>query len=150
MKPSEVRERTLRDHEGLRIALDRLERGCREAARGDSLLAGQLREAAHALLVDVERHMRWEERHLEPALREADAWGNERAERLRSDHREQRETFGQVLASLRDPGRPPALVTPMLLDLIALLRDDMAEEEDLLLDPRVLRDDVVGIDVEAG
>ncbi len=150
MKPSEVRERTLRDHEGLRIALDRLERCCRETARGDALPAGRLREAAHALLVDVERHMRWEERHLEAALREADAWGNERAERLRSDHRGQRGAFGQVLASLRDPGRPPALVTPMLLDLIALLRDDMAEEEDLLLDPRVLRDDVVGIDVEAG
>ena len=150
MKPSEVRERTLRDHEGLRTALDRLERRCRAAAGGGSLPAGQLREAAHALLVDIERHMRWEERHLEPALREADAWGNERAERLRSDHREQREAFGQVLANLRDPSRPPALVARMLLDLIALLRDDMAEEEDLLLDPRVLRDDVVGIDVETG
>jgi iron-sulfur cluster repair protein YtfE (RIC family) len=150
VKPSEVRERTLRDHEALRIALDRLERCCREAARGDLLPAGQLREAAHALIVDVERHMRWEERHLEPALREADAWGNERADRLRSDHREQREALGHVLAGLRDPGRPPALVARMLLDLIALLRDDMAEEEDLLLDPRVLRDDVVGIDVETG
>ena len=149
MKPSEVRERTLRDHEGLRIALDRLERCCREAARGDSLPAGQLREAAHALMIDVDRHMRWEERHLEPALREADAWGNERADRMRSDHREQRETLGHVLTNLRDSSRPPALA-PMLLDLITLLRDDMAEEEDLLLDPRVLRDDVVGIDVETG
>ncbi len=150
MKPSEIRERTLRDHEALRTALDRLERRCREAAGGGSLPVGQIREAAHALLVDIERHMRWEERHLEPAIREADAWGNERADSMRSDHREQREALGHVLAGLRDPGRPPALVTPMLLDLIALLRDDMAEEEDLLLDPRVLRDDVVGIDVETG
>ncbi len=121
MKPSEVRERTLRDHEGLRTALDRLERCCREAARGDPLPAGQLREAAHTLLVDV-----------------------------RSDHREQRETLGHVLASLRDARRPPALVALMLHDLIALLHDDMAEEGDLLLDARVLRDDVVGIDVETG
>ncbi len=134
----------------MRIALDQLERWCRDAVRGYPLPAGQPREAAHALLVDVERHMRWEERHLEPALREADAWGNERADRLRSDHREQREAFGHVLANLRDRSRPPTLVALMLLDLIALLRDDMAEEEDLLLDPRVLRDDVVGIDVETG
>jgi hypothetical protein len=34
--------------------------------------------------------------------------------------------------------------------LVGLLRDDMREEETVFLDERVLRDDIVGIDVEAG
>ncbi len=37
-----------------------------------------------------------------------------------------------------------------LLDLVALLRDDMNEEESALLDESLLRDDVVGVDVTTG
>jgi hypothetical protein len=35
-----------------------------------------------------------------------------------------------------------------LRDLVQLLRDDMHEEEVTLLDPRVLRDDVISLDPE--
>jgi hypothetical protein len=37
-----------------------------------------------------------------------------------------------------------------LLDLVALLRDDMADEERFLVSEKVLRDDVVNVDVETG
>ena len=96
------------------------------------------------------RHMRWEDRHLGPALLDADAWGEERLARLRGDHREQREILAHSLERLRDSNRPGVLVTSDLRDLILMLRDDMEEEERDLLDPRVLRDDVVAIDLEAG
>ena len=42
------------------------------------------------------------------------------------------------------------LVARGVLDLIALIRTDMAEEENDLLDPRILRDDVVSIEPEGG
>ncbi len=48
------------------------------------------------------------------------------------------------------PGSEPPGLARNLLDLIALLRTDMDEEERDLLDERVIRDDVVGIDVETG
>ena len=79
-----------------------------------------------------------------------DAWGEERAEILETDHREQRELLRDVIDKLRDHDRPPRVVAENVLDLVALLRQDMEEEEAMLLDPRVLRDDIVGIDVEAG
>jgi hypothetical protein len=90
--------------------------------------------------------MRWEESYLLPALREADAWGEERAARLIRDHREQRELFDFLNARLRDEAQPAALVARDVNHLVALLRDDMREEEAELLDERVLRDDIVAVD----
>lgn len=150
MRPSQVRERVLADHEALRRHLRELEAAARgaldEPEGGDARLRGR----AEAFVSTLAEHMRWEDRYLAPALRNADAWGQERADLLASDHREQRELLDDVVTKLRDQRRPPKLVAENVLDLIALLRDDMEQEEALLLDPRVLRDDVIGIDVETG
>jgi iron-sulfur cluster repair protein YtfE (RIC family) len=140
----------LADHMALRRQLEGLEASARRACEQPEADASQLRSEAEALVTTLSEHMRWEDRYLEPALRDADAWGVERAELLAKDHREQRELLGDVVAKLRDRHRPPRVVADNVLDLIALLREDMEEEEALLLDPRVLRDDVVGIDVETG
>jgi hypothetical protein len=94
--------------------------------------------------------MGFEELHLARALRAADAWGRERAERLEREHREQRELLAHALDGLEDEGRPPQLLARSLVDLVRLLEDDMSGEEQALLDPRVLRDDVVSIDAEGG
>ena len=149
MRPSRVREHVLADHEALRRQLQELERCARSALarpEGDAL---PLRREAKALVTTLAEHMRWEDRFLAPALRQADAWGQERAEILATDHREQRELLQDVIDKLGDLARPPRIVADNVLDLVTLLRRDMEEEEELLLDPRVLRDDVVGIDVEA-
>lgn len=94
--------------------------------------------------------MRWEDRHLAPALREADAWGEERAAKLDRDHREQRQVLSHCLAAVADESRPASVVARTLIDLVGMLREDIEDEERVLLDERVLRDDVVGIDVETG
>jgi hypothetical protein len=47
---------------------------------------------------------------------------------------------------LSEDMRPAALVVRDVTHLIAVLREDMREEEEELLDERVLRDDVVAID----
>jgi iron-sulfur cluster repair protein YtfE (RIC family) len=149
MKPSEIRTRILSDHERLRGDFDRLEALVSDV-RGGRAALGTLRMDTGALLARLHAHMRWEESCLLPALREADAWGTERAERLTRDHREQRDLLAFVNARLWDEAQPAALVASDVDHLVALLRDDMREEEAELLDERVLRDDVVAIAVETG
>lgn len=150
MRPSEVRERVLADHRTLRRDLDRLEALARAGVGRVCVSSDTLRVESERLLARLQLHMHWEERHLLPALREADAWGAERAERLVADHREQRELLDFVLLRLRDATRPARVVVSDIQALIELLREDMREEEAELLDERVLRDDVVGIAVESG
>ena len=151
MRPSEVRRRVLEDHGGLRADLDRIEALAREA--DESRVAGvtdQLRREAQRILERLRMHMEWEEQHLVPALRAADAWGEERVAQLLADHREQREILDLIVKRLRDPERPDALIAEDVSDWVAYLREDMQQEEHDLLDERVLRDDVISVNLEAG
>ncbi|MGI9591194.1 MAG: hemerythrin domain-containing protein [Myxococcota bacterium] len=150
MTPSEIREWILKDHRMLRGLLDDLDALAQQVRDGDRRLIGPLRLEAERFLHRFDEHTRWEDAYLRPALLEADAWGSERAERLDHDHREQRALLADSLARLRYAERPPVLVARGVLDLIALIRTDMEEEERDLLDPRILRDDVISIDTEAG
>jgi hypothetical protein len=148
MQPSEVRKRVLADHAGLRQRVERLE------ALGSQPLtdrrAATLRAEGLSLLEVLEEHMRWEDLYLAPALRDADAWGQERAARLSTDHLEQREVLSEVVARLEDPDRPDEVIRRTLLDFLEMLREDMDDEEESLVRADVLRDDPLGIDVEAG
>ena len=150
MTPAETREWVLADHRRLRAALDALEELARTYQQGERTLLGSLRNATERFLNRFEEHTRWEDEHLRPVLIDADAWGAERAKRLDHDHKEQRELLDYSLGLICDPGRSPVLIGRGVIDLIALIRSDMEEEERDLLDPRVLRDDVVGIDTETG
>ena len=150
MRNSEVRTHVLRDHEALRRRLVGLERQSRRVTDDNLGNVGPLRQEALQLLSRLREHMRWEDRYLVPALREADAWGPERAKRFDDDHREQRETLALIVEELQEQRKPPSVLAKHLLDLVTDLLRDMEEEEAFFLDPRVLRDDVVGIDVETG
>ncbi len=150
MHPSEIRCRILLDHQTLRGVLLSLERLGQQVSAGHTHLVGPLRLEGEELLARLLTHMKWEDVHLRPALLAADAWGEARAERLDRDHREQRALLEHSLSRVQDTSRPAPLLARNLLDLIALLRTDMDEEERDLLDPRVVRDDVVGINVETG
>jgi iron-sulfur cluster repair protein YtfE (RIC family) len=145
MKPSEIRARVLRDHEHVRNDLERLEARASELADGPAAVE-RLRLDAAALITHLDVHMRWEEWYLLPVLREADAWGAERAAQLASDHRAQRQVLDFLNVRLHDETRPPALLARDVTHLVGLLRDDMREEEAELLDERVLRDDVIAVD----
>jgi hemerythrin-like domain-containing protein len=148
--PAETRAWILQDHQNLRVLLSQLEDVAQQVQDGDRRLLGPLRLEAERFMHRFEDHTRWEDRYLRPALLDADAWGQERAARLDHDHTEQRKLLEDSLDRLREADRPPAQVARAVLDLIALIRTDMEEEERDLLDPRVLRDDVVAIDTEAG
>ena len=149
MQPSAIRSRILSDHQGLRRDLERLEALVADVRTGRKPSVA-LRIDTEALLAWLRAHMRWEEAYLVPALREADAWGAERAERLMRDHCEQRELLGFLNERVSNAAQPADLLVRDVAHLIALLRDDMRQEEAELLDERVLRDDVVAIDAQSG
>ena len=150
MRPSEVRRSVLSDHQKLREQLTKLEQLSRAALVGTQLPRAALRGEAKVLLASLASHLNWEDRYLAPVLREADAWGALRCVKMAEDHHEQRNLLEYVLRQLHDESRPGSIVAGNLLDLIALLREDMNEEESALLDENLLRDDVVGIDVTTG
>jgi hypothetical protein len=140
MEPSEVRRRILADHERLRGVLLSIESLGRGVLGGSWEAVAPLRlegETLHQMLFE---HMSWEDRYLAPALRDAGAWGGERAGCLDRDHREQRELLEHTLVGLRDPSRPSLALARTMVDLVALLRTDMQDEEETILDPRLLLD----------
>lgn len=150
MQPSQVRQKILDDHKGLRAQLERLEGLALDIQAERNHQLPLLRDETQRLLDTLLVHMQWEDEHLGPILFEIDAWGEERARRLHEEHVEQRQRLSLYLAALLDESRPEKDVAGDLLELIAWLRDDMAGEERVTLDPDVVRDDVVGIDVETG
>ena len=149
MRLAEIRDRVLHDHRELRERLGRVEALSR-AAMASASGAQSLRDEARALIDVLERHMRWEDEHLAPALSDADEWGPERLEHMKRDHAEQRDLLRYATSVLEDPDRALELLARTTLDLARLLQDDMRDEEGILLDPSVLRDDVIGVDVETG
>jgi len=150
MKPSEVRERVLADHEELRHRLAALERIARANLGGGPGASAGLRERAEELLDRLAIHMSWEDRYLVPVLRAADGWGDARSGRLAQEHLEQRELLEYELRQLHDASRPDAVIARNLLDLTELLRADMRDEESAFLDARLLRDDPIVADVVTG
>lgn len=150
MQPSEVRKRVLQDHEQLRTRVERMEALARGVIAGDADRARELRDCAEALLGRLAEHMRWEDLYLAPALEDADAWGPERAMLLAEDHREQRVVLSDLIDRLTDPTETAGDLATLLLKWSAHLHRDMEDEEACFVNERILRDDVIGIDVEGG
>ena len=129
MQLNKVRARIVSDHAALRRMLEGLEVLAERVAGGDQDLTGVLGNRAEALVATLVEHMCWEDRYLAPALREADARGVERAAKLASDHAKQREILLPALEGLQHGGCSPTLLARDLVDLVAVLRRDMEEEE---------------------
>jgi hypothetical protein len=140
MKPSEVRYLIGHQHLQLRILFVEVENACREQA--------DPRPVILRLVKELREHLAMEDRVLVPALREVDGWGAVRADRVATDHAQQREQ----LAALRQLARegPPQAAGAAALALIADLIIDMDGEERDLLSPDLLRDDPVAIDQSSG
>ena len=136
MEPLErLRRQILAEHGELRAAIAKVATA-EEPAR--------LALATHALCDLLEDHLAFEDEALEPVLRTIDAWGPERARRLREEHAAQRARLAQLR---RDVATAPALalareVQPFLEELLA----DMAGEEHDALDPDLLRDDTISVE----
>lgn len=150
MQPSQVLDRVLHDHKRLRIAVSEIEVLAKRVIDGADDQLESLLERGQALAATLATHMGWEDRYLAPALEDADAWGPERAALLAEDHREQRVVLTQLIEGLANRSESAVVLATDLLKFAHGLMRDMDEEEAAFVNPSVLRDDVIGIDVEAG
>jgi Hemerythrin HHE cation binding domain len=138
MRPSEVRDLVGRQHVQLRILFVEV--------RGT--LEDDPRRAIERLVREVWQHLDMEDRVLVPALRELDAWGPVRAAEIDAEHARQRAELNYLRDLARHGERELAVEGARTL-LDELVADMDAEERDLL-DPDLLRDDVIVIDQSGG
>jgi hypothetical protein len=149
MRNSEIRQTILDDHAALRGLFASL----RDLLRSEGGGAGRepaVRSLGAALRERFLTHLDLEDRYLVPALREVDAWGEERANRVSKEHAEQRARLDRLLTHLQDPARPMAELIEELEVLLRDLLEDMTHEEATVLQEDLLRDDPITINVEAG
>ncbi len=140
MRPSEVRQRILEEHERLRDSIYIVRNLAREAARGDSSRVSILVKRAVGLGSELRTHLDLEDCHLLPVMLEC--LGEQAAAVLSREHAEQRALLGCVLGRLRDERRPPSLLARELQTLSELLLEDMVREEEELLENANLWDDL--------
>jgi hypothetical protein len=150
MQPSEVRTRILQDHVVIRERSLELVSLIARLRGGDRKAAAPLLRRGKAFLDFFISHIELENRLLVPQLRDTDGWGAARADRVIQEHREQMAEARALIDSFKDPFGTEHELAEQLDDFIAALTVDMAAEESASLSPDLLRDDVVGVDVEAG
>lgn len=143
MRPSEVRRTILDEHAALRARLADLRDAIRQGTGDPEERRERVRALAASLRERFLRHLELEDRTLIPALRRADAWGEERAGRVEREHAEQRRRLDELLEHLRDPARSVADLAAELEALVADLLADMEHEDRSALSENVLRDDVI-------
>jgi acetyl-CoA carboxylase beta subunit len=90
----------------------------------------------------LEWHMSLEDRQLAPILRDADAFGPIRAERLAEDHARQRVELETLLRRVEQAADTPELVR-RTRGLVEAVRADIAYEDTAYLGEGLLRDDIV-------
>jgi hemerythrin-like domain-containing protein len=133
MTNDEVRRKVLDDHAMLRDRLDEIGELAARFEKGGVEVGVELRELGVALFESFASHLVFEDAQLVPALRAIPERGEELADRLEREHREQRELLDYLLNRLEEEKRPTTLVARELEGFSAYLRVDMSYEESMIL-----------------
>jgi iron-sulfur cluster repair protein YtfE (RIC family) len=147
-RPSDVSGRIVGQHRAVRLQLDELSRVAKTVLTGGPAALKRALDLTRTLYDDLLKHIVLEGKILLPALRDADAWGKIRADtligRLRTRRQELRALHEScATAESKTLGRE-------IDRFIDDRRADMAHAEREVLDPSVLRDDVLSIDSASG
>lgn len=143
MLPSVVRERVLEEHAALRELLATVSLDARRVLDSEDASDKDLPLHARELYRTLIRHLDLEDLILAPALRNADAWGDARANALLQEHRAQREHLRTALREL--DGGAVKLAHSIEL-LVPLILKDMAHEEQDLLTEKMLHDGIARVE----
>jgi iron-sulfur cluster repair protein YtfE (RIC family) len=147
-RPSLVRARVLERHAELCTKLELLQQLALEIDGGSAVAAERAAALTYELFDELADRLDIEEQVLMPMLRESDAWGAQRANELVKHHDQQ---WHELKALRARADELTALeLSAGLAQLVAALRSDLMAEDCDLLAADVLRDDVLGIDVEDG
>jgi hypothetical protein len=137
-----AREAILAQHHRIRALLGRARSVAEAALDGAPPAPDAVASSIGDIRTIMEVHLAFEEKSLIPILRDDLPLGPTRADRLLDEHSRQRET----LATFPNC----AILAAKLAFLTEWLLADMNEEEHSLLNPDVIRDDVVVIDQSSG
>jgi iron-sulfur cluster repair protein YtfE (RIC family) len=148
-RPAEVRAQVLAQHHELKELIQRAQKATTWPGEPSFERAEHVVRLAEELYARFENHLRFEERFLFPALRDADVWGDERVAALTKEHALQRGDLERFI-DLVDSQCPPEELRGALAALSEKLLEDIAEEEDACLDADLLRDDLVAVDQMVG
>lgn len=136
MHPSKLLAELMKQHDALRTMMDRCDQLADELEAGGGDPGLLTREVAKLRLA-FDTHNQFEEQLLRPVLREIDAFGDVRVERMIADHVGEHRTVREQL------GDGP---TAMLRNAIDHLRVHLQAEERYFLSSKVLRDDLVSVE----
>lgn len=148
LSPSDVRSRVLAEHEMLRERLVELQSLAREVTIEETLV-GELRQCLRKLLMEFSMHLESEEEILMPVIETMDAWGHQRASRMRDEHAMQRALLARMFERVSSPQPPIELAIEADALALRVFRDMLEEEQELLAED-FLRNDVVAIDQFCG
>jgi len=143
MRPSEVRRRILMEHERLRTLMSDLEERVVQILAARAPDGQQLGRRVLEICQHFRRHMESELVILRPVLLDADPWGKERVSALEQDHEIQLTLVDLIERRVRDRRESAHAVALLTQGLLTRLRQDMEEEEHLLLGETLLKDDLV-------
>jgi len=147
MNPSQLRQKILTEHATLRAKLGDVKSLVARVRRGEPGSEPQLRQLTLELVKAFRAHIAMEDEELVPTLRDIDAWGQIRAERVERDHEWHREALDKLEGSARSDGGADLLRG--LESLMQSFLDDMQTEDETVLHPNLLRDDPISIDQSA-
>jgi hypothetical protein len=148
MKPSEVRDELLSEHDGVRRHLAAARRAAAGWTRGEAPWS-HVREELARLSDALRAHNVSEERALRELIRSIDAWGPAREEIMDDEHiREHREIHDTLvrIGQARHPGDGARELERFSEKLLA----HMTWEEKAFLNDTVLRDEGGTVDAEGG
>jgi hemerythrin len=128
----EVRKRLATDHAMLHSLCGALIAVARAAER-DEMQRSAIRDVLDQLCHAVERHFQFEEEVIVPLLREVDAWGPVRVERLATAHEEQRLVLVALVEDAQDGVRNVDDLADEIVMFFQRFEQDIAEEADGLL-----------------
>ncbi|HEY5944883.1 MAG TPA: hemerythrin domain-containing protein [Kofleriaceae bacterium] len=134
--PSKLLAELLEQHNELRRIMDRCEELADQVDIGKGDVAALIREIGK-LRIAFDAHNRFEEQLLRPVLREIDAFGEVRIERMFHDHVGEHQAMRLQLGDA---------TTNALRGAIDSLRVHLQTEERYFLSSKVLRDDLVTLE----
>lgn len=132
-----VRKNLLAQHEHLRGLMKALESAL-DTKADRATLDAHVKALHDAVLV----HNAAEEGTLRPILETIDAWGPERVKTMLEEHKQEHAFIVEGLA--------PNAKEAAIREVLAHIAGHMAHEEQGILSERLLRDDVITLDVETG
>ena len=146
-KPREVRAVILKEHAQLRARLAQLSALLKlEQREGHPNAVDELRREFRALSEFFAEHLALEDKLLPPLLRDDYAWGEVRTQAMKEHHAEQREELAKLRSMLDPPASERETVFAALERFVAELELDMHYEEEGLLSPAILGDNIVSVE----